>query len=397
MNTMRKNKWRVLAFVALFGWTGGSMATTARSSSQVEMHVDGEQTEQAQTKSVEAVRVMDFLKSIYGKQTLSGVTANVGWNLNEAKWVYQHTGKYPAMAFVDYVSLAYSPANWIDYSDISELETWWKANGLVGASWHWCVPCVEGSEDLSYVPGDGSIDQATGKRNTTVFSAARALKKGTWENRVMKADLKKLAGYLKLFRDHHIPVIWRPLHEAAGNIYNYPGGKAWFWWGADGADVYRQLWKYMFDYFEKEGLDNLIWVWTSQTKDEAFYPGDEYVDIIGRDIYPMAEERDTPQYMTGQFETLTKAWPSKPVALTECGKREGVEWLENISTQWKNGARWLFFMPWYDYNRTLNPDSDDFNQKEHQFADISWWNDALKQPYVLTRDQMPSFKTTKNQ
>lgn len=26
-------------------------------------------------------------------------------------------------------------------------------------------------------------------------------------------------------------------------------------------------------------------MWTTQTKDVDFYPGDEYVDIIGRDIY----------------------------------------------------------------------------------------------------------------
>lgn len=121
--------------------------------------------------------------------------------------------------------------------------------------------------------GDGSVDPGTGKRTTTVFSAANATKEGTWENEVVKADLKKLAGYLKLLRDKRIPVIWRPLHEAAGNIYNYKNGKAWFWWGNDGAEAYKKLWIYIFNYFKKEGINNLIWVWTTQTKDSEFYPG----------------------------------------------------------------------------------------------------------------------------
>lgn len=41
-----------------------------------------------------------------------------------------------------------------------------------------------------------------------------------------------------------------------------------------------------FNYFKKEGINNLIWVWTTQTKDSEFYPGDEYVDMVGRDMYP---------------------------------------------------------------------------------------------------------------
>ena len=135
-----------------------------------------------------------------------------------------------------------------------------------GAGWHWRVPCVQGSAERHYSPGEGSVDPGTGKRTTTVFSAANATREGTWENEVVKTDLKKLAGYLKLLRDKGIPVIWRPLHEAAGNIYNYKNGKAWFWWGNDGAEAYKKLWIYIFNYFKKEGINNLIWVWTTEQK-----------------------------------------------------------------------------------------------------------------------------------
>lgn len=336
-------------------------------------------------KSAEAAKVMEYLQGIYGKKTLAGTMANVNWNINEAEWVYQHTGKYPAIAFFDYISLEYSPASWIDYSNTGVIEKWWKSNGLVGACWHWRVPCVEGSDERHYTPGDGSVDSETGKRATTAFSAARAIKKGTWENKVLKADLKKICGYLKLLRDKGIPVIWRPLHEAAGNIYNYAGGKAWFWWGNDGAEAFKKLWIYMYEYFNEEGLDNLIWVWTSQTKDVDFYPGDKYVDLIGRDLYPTEQESKDMEYYTKQFEILTSSNPGKMVALSECG---GVA---AISQQWKQGAKWLFFMPWYDYKRTREPSSENFDKPEHQYADKTWWTDAMSQPNVVTRDQIPSF------
>lgn len=48
--------------------------------------------------------------------------------------VYQHTGKYPAIAFFDYISLEYSPCSWIDYSKTKIVEDWWNKNGLVGAA-----------------------------------------------------------------------------------------------------------------------------------------------------------------------------------------------------------------------------------------------------------------------
>ena len=246
--------------------------------------------------SEQAVKVYDFLRENRNKKTLSGTMACPSWNVNEAEWVYQHTGKYPAIAFFDYLSLEYSPCSWIDYSKTKIVEDWWNKNGLVGAGWHWRVPCVQGSAERHYTPGDGSVDPGTGKRTTTVFSAANATKEGTWENEVVKADLKKLAGYLKLLRDKRIPVIWRPLHEAAGNIYNYKNGKAWFWWGNDGAEAYKKLWIYIFNYFKKEGINNLIWVWTTQTKDSEFYPGDEYVDMVGRDMYPAKDEYTTGEY-----------------------------------------------------------------------------------------------------
>lgn len=320
--------------------------------------------------SSQAQKVYNFLKGNYGSKIVSGAMANVNWNINEAEWVKLQTGKYPAIATFDYIHLPYSPANWIDYSNTTVVENWWNNNGLVGAGWHWLVPKSNGSTEYTYKPGE------------TTFLAANATVDGTWENTVIKADLSKIAGYLKLLQAKNIPVIWRPLHEAAGNIYEYTGGTAWFWWGNGGAEAYKKLWKYMFDYFEAQGLNNLIWVWTTQTKDNAFYPGDDYVDLIGRDVYNQTDASG----IAAEFNTIQETYPTKMVTMAECGGDA------TISAQWTAGAHWSFFMPWYDYNRTNDVTEADFSSTDHEFANAAWWIDATGNSAVITRDQMSSLK-----
>ena len=318
----------------------------------------------------QAQNVYDFLIENYGKNILSSTMANVAWNINEAEWVKLQTGKYPVIATFDYIQLPYSPANWIDYSDITLLEDWWNNNGLISAGWHWLVPTDEGTTEYTYKPSE------------TTFSAVNATVEGTWENEEVNADLGKIAGLLKLLQDQNIPVIWRPLHEAAGNIYEYSGGEAWFWWGADGADAYKKLWIYMFDYFESKGLNNLIWVWTTQTNDQNFYPGDDYVDIIGRDIYDNSDESD----IADEFKIIQKTYFTKIVTLSECGN------ISTITKQWSAGAKWSYFMPWYDYDRTNDTSSSVFENTEHDYADANWWIDAFSMSEVITRDGMPDLR-----
>ncbi len=321
----------------------------------------------------QAQNVYNFLLDNYGEKILSSTMANVNWNTNEAEWVKYHTGKYPAINTFDYVHLPASPADWIDYSDITVVEDWWNSNGIVSAGWHWIVPRYEGDTD---------VNKYTYKPSETTFKASNALVEGTWENAIIKADLEELADYLLLLQNKNIPLIWRPLHEAAGNIYEYNGGTAWFWWGYDGAEVYKNIWIYMFNYFKDKGVNNLIWVWTTQTGDQEFYPGDAYVDIIGRDIYG----ESSGSAIAEEFNSIQEIYSNKMITLSECGT------VAQISDQWSSGSRWSFFMPWYDYKRTVNTSDSEFEKTEHEHASASWWIDAMSQDYVITRDEMPDLK-----
>lgn len=315
-----------------------------------------------------AKRLYDYMLSIYGNKTLSSAIAKVDWNTSEADWIRKWTGKSPAIHTFDYIHLESSPCDWIDYSKTDVAENWFKAGGIIGACWHWNVPAYDGASRDSY----------TCTADRTDFKVSNIFKEGTWEYRTAQADLEEMAGYLKLLQDKGIPVIWRPLHEAAGNTYTQYASGAWFWWGKEGAEQYKKLWRYMFDYFKEKGLRNLIWVWTTQTtsqndSDYAFYPGDDYVDIVGKDMYNIAQSSE----MVSCFNTVASMVPHKMVALSEHGN------VPNMSSQWNAGAKWLFFMPWYDY------DNDGTSGYQHDHATISWWNSSLSSSAVITRDELP--------
>lgn len=209
---------------------------------------------------------------------------------------------------------------------------------------------------------DPNKDYAFYKADTE-FDATNATVEGTWENKVFTEDLKNAAAYLKLLRDADIPVLWRPFHEAAGG---------WFWWGKDAAS-FKSLWIAMFNYFKTEGLDNLIWVWTTEGNDSDWYPGDQYVDIVGRDIY----NKETADCVS-EYTSIAGNYGNKIVSLSECGT------VGLISEQWASGARWSWFMPWYDGT------NEDGSPVVH--ADEAWWKDAMSQEFVVSREDLPSME-----
>lgn len=343
-----------------------------------------------------AKAVYDYLREMYGHKTISSSIANVNWNLKEAEMVHDATGKFPAIATADYLHFytlyddaARNPfkGGWkVNYEDISEFRQWWDEGGIVSACWHWNVPNKEAekyaSDSYTCTPGDGDIKDG---QATTVFRPKNIFVDGSWEQKIADEDLALLASLLKKFQEAGIPVIWRPLHEASGNAIS--GGDAWFWWGIDGAEVYVKLWRKMFDYFKSQGLNNLIWVWTTQTgygydkskgilDDADWYPGDEYVDIIGRDEYTLSASQSADEY-----DEICATFPGKIVTLSECG---GVA---KLSEQMAEGAMWSWAMPWYD------GDADKAGSlKNHGHANTEWWTDAMNCDNVVTRDQLPSFK-----
>ena len=320
----------------------------------------------------ESKALYDYIRGLYGKKMISAVVADVNWNHHEADTVYMATGKYPAMNCYDFIHIYVPENNWIDYSDLKPVTEWAGAGGIVSLMWHFNVP-----KNKDTVPGtDGSGVTCT--PGETTFRAKNVFTEGSWENKWFYGQMDKVAEVILGLQKQGIAAVWRPFHEAAGNATHKSQASwatSWFWWGYDGADIYKKLWTTMFDYFASKGISNLIWVWTTQNyngnsveydQDRDWYPGDGYVDIVARDLYGRAAADNK-----REFEEIQKTYPTKMVALGECGK-DGSTAFATIPSVWSAGAKWSWFMPWYGSNM---PDTD-------------WWKSAMSNPNVIDRSEV---------
>ena len=341
--------------------------------------------------SQQAKNVYAFLLEQSGKKTLSGVQSS-HCNTNDfVDAVHKLTGKHPALAGYDFLFLQFSPTpegwSWVrNYNDISAPKEQWQNNGLVNYMWHWNVPDSKAAWDKGLKEYD--FDGYSFYTEDTSFDIREALKSGTWQNEFIMKDIEEVAGYLQLLEDENIPVIWRPLHEAAGNFGLYEGGGsgAWFWWGNHGPEPCRQLWRLLYDQLVNVyGLDNLIWVWTAdiakghEARNLEWYPGDEYVDIVSFDVYEDNTDAKTYQYQA----LLDMTGGRKLVTVSECGN------IPDPAKCMQAGNKWSWFMVWpsadSNGNIILTPDSWSRNTADY-------WKKVMSSPYVMNREQMPNLK-----
>ena len=125
-------------------------------------------------------------------------------------------------------------------------------------------------------------------RDATTFNLPAALDNPDGSDyQLLLRDIDAIAVQLQKYEDAGVPVIWRPLHEAAR--------ASWFWWGAHGPENFKELWHVMHDRLTNHhGLHNLIWEFTSigvNGDEDDWYPGDDEVDIVGLDIYTAADRQ----------------------------------------------------------------------------------------------------------
>ena len=328
--------------------------------------------------TAQARNVYNFLLEQSGKRILSGAMANVNLNNDFANWISGVSYAYPALTCYDFININDS---WIDYSDLSAPLAQWNKNGLVAFMWHWLAP----TDEAAYRAGDtsryGFNVPGEGSENPTEFDIREALKDGTWQHEFILADIDRVAVVLKKLQDAGVAVIWRPLHEAAGSYqYNNP----WFWWGRHGEEATKSLWTLMYDRLvNHHGLNNLIWVWTAQyakgyeAQMAGGYPGNEYADIVGVDMYEETNDAQPAAYAAALAMTGGK----RMVALSETGR------LQMPADCIAQGANWAWFMLWYTYDiASSNPSADGFGNT----TDVI--REAMQSPFVINREQMPSLK-----
>lgn len=113
----------------------------------------------------------------------------------------------------------------------------------------------------------------------------------------------------------------------------------------------------------------------------AWYPEDEYVDIIARDYY--CKNLNTPYHSSfaQEYEELRKITNGKKlITLGEC---DAIPSIENMFT---DGAMWSWTMPW------CGKDGDGIDYFNSVYNTSSFMKDFFNNKNVITRDQVPSFK-----
>jgi len=271
--------------------------------------------------SPEAQSLLTFFSDIYGQKIISG--QQDGWRRTnglseELNYITNTTGKLPALLAMDVAGYTdRSPRRDTQHRLMLRAADWFnERNGIVEFCWHWRAPLNE--------PNFYTKD--------TTFDIARAVTVGTPEYFALQRDLDLVATELEVLRDAHVPVLWRPLHEANGR---------WFWWGAGGPEPMKQLWRMMFENFtEKHHLNNLLWVFSpgAATDLADWYPGDAYVDIVGQDHYPLDGNHGSARDVFAELTQLTRG--QKLIALGENGPVPDPQLLR------RDRAGWLFFTTW---------------------------------------------------
>lgn len=271
-------------------------------------------------------KLYSFLKDSYGKYVITGQQCDGGINGNEFKAIKNLTGDYPALLGLDMMD--YTPSRTAFGASSSTVERaieFADKGGIVTLCWHWNAPT-----EYLYSTANNSDGWWGGfYTKSSKFDIAKVMNgQDAKGKKLLDRDIKEIAKQLKRLEKAGVPVIWRPLHEASGG---------WFWWGAQGPDAYKKLWKYLYNELTNTyGCNNLIWVYNGQSAD--WYPGDEYVDIVGEDIYPGNHVYD-PQ--VSRFKQATNyGSKTKITALTENGCIFDIDSAVSIN------ALWCWFMTW---------------------------------------------------
>ena len=310
--------------------------------------------------TLRAKAVLEYISGLHrhsGKRILSGeftgFLPETGMALPEA--TFRQTGKWPAYIGVDYANFG---GHSIDFAVPNKVALdYWNAGGLVEVNVHLYDP-------LNPAPGMGLRDQGVHLPDLLV--------PGSPANAAWNRELDMVAAGLKQLQDAGAVVLWRPFHEMNGG---------WFWWGGKPPEEFKQLWRYTFRYLTAtKGLNNLLWIYSPNMgfSPASFYPGDDFVDIVGIDAYTDSVDR----YHISGYPALIGL--GKPFGFAEFGPHGPSDppgdydyrrFVPSIEAHFPLAS---FFMAW----------SDKWSPPNNLHA-----RELFNDPMILTREDLPDWRS----
>ena len=282
--------------------------------------------------SEDVKKVLKFLYDIKGHGIITGqqnLAPDVTLWTNK---VVDITGYYPGLLGEDF---SYGDSAYLKREKVilAALD-YWNKGGLVTISWHQVNPET----------WDGGINEGPFEYTQIQMSQEKFNQIFVPESDLQvkyQRHIDTIAGYLKKLQEDGVVVLWRPYHEMNGG---------WFWWGAK--TNFADLWRGMYNRFTKyHHLNNLIWVWgpnISQSGMESYYPGDEYVDIVGLDGYESVTNWDIRSGLTTDMNKIISLSKNNMATITELGWLPNMDWLKTKRPEF------IWFLCWWthitDYN-----------------------------------------------
>lgn len=295
--------------------------------------------------------VLDYIKSISGKQTVIGMhnrepNATPAVQTEKIKSI---TGKYPGLWSGDLLFSANDVNN--RWNMIYEAKKQWDNGAIVQVMMHVTPPTQ--ADAGNWEGGVVSHLSDTQWKDLTT--------NGGTLNKAWKARLDNYAQYLQYLKDNNVTVLFRPFHEMNQGV---------FWWaGRPGSTGTAELYRLTHDYLVKtKGLTNLVWVWDMQDLDlnwNVYNPGSAYWDIFALDVY------NPDGFTTQKYNTALSVANGKPIAIGECD-------VLPTPSQLAAQPKWAFAMSWAELTFEKNTN-----------AQIQTVYNASN---VITRDELPKLK-----
>ncbi|WP_373518178.1 glycoside hydrolase family 26 protein [Pricia sp.] len=256
-------------------------------------------------------RIKEMAKQGYAFGHQDATAYGMGWKNAGREYrsdVNDVAGDYPAVYGFDIGHLELGNIQNLDTVNFGQMKALiqkaHKKGGIITLSWHADNPISDGST-----------------WDTT--AVVKHIIKGGSLHTPYRAWLLRVADFLNDLRDKRgnaIPVVFRPYHEMNGS---------WFWWGEGNCtpEEYKTLWRETVDILSKEfGVHNVIYAYSPNGLNDAkdflrYYPGDDYVDMLGLDIYQHGTTEEFVEKLRRDIPLLKKIALEKdmPYALTEVG------------------------------------------------------------------------------
>ncbi len=201
--------------------------------------------------------------------------------------------------------------------------------------------------------------------------AVSQILKDTEFKKKFEGYIEKVANFFLDLKDDNgklIPIVFRPWHEMTGS---------WFWWGGENrtTEEYKQLFRETVELLrDKHNVHNLLYTYSPDkiyhnTEYLLNYPGDEWVDMLGIDIYDSGNH-DYIKMTTNALELIKyiAAAKNKPFAFTETGREiipENNWWTETFyeavknsgasyALVWRNASNDHHYAPFKGHNSAEN-------------------------------------------